>query len=89
MNRTSLRFLLRPWFPDGLSRETEEVLIMTIDDPDENTDTEEWEESIRDLLADDTGLLDLEEEGKTDPVLAASIAEAAHRLRVFLSKESK
>ncbi len=85
MDRKALLSCLAPWFPEGLSRETTEVLMMAVNDPEEETDTDEWEEGIRDLLADDVGLLDLEEDGKTDPSLSNAVSEAVHRVRLLVS----
>ena len=85
MDKEALRFLLRPYLPHGLSRESMDVLAMTVEEiAEEDPDPEEWEEGVRDLIADDVGLLDLEDEGEEDPELADTVDKAAHALREAL-----
>ncbi|MFR1758984.1 MAG: hypothetical protein ACLSX2_04745, partial [Christensenellaceae bacterium] len=63
MNREAVLFLLKRYLPCPLSREALEVLMMALEEiPEEHPDPMAWQESIQDLLADDTGLLDLLEE---------------------------
>lgn len=84
MNREAVLFLLKRYLPCPLSREALEVLMMALEEiPEEHPDPRAWQESIQDLLADDTGLLDLLEEDADAPEaleLARAVDEAAQAL---------
>lgn len=84
MNREAVIFLLKRYLPCPLSREALEVLMMALEEiPQEHPDPEDWQESIQDLLADDTGLLDLWEDDVDTPearALARAVDEAAQAL---------
>lgn len=83
--KTNIPEELLELIPFSLSPETLEVLSAAIDEvKEEDPDPDEWEDGILDLLADDTGLLDLEEDGEEDPELEDAVSEAAHSLRTAL-----
>jgi len=76
MEKSQVLFLLKRHLPQSLSKESLEVLMMAIDEvAEEHPDRDEWQEGIWDLLADDTGLLDLLDEDEDDPE-AQELSEA-------------
>ena len=84
MEKSQVLFLLKRHLPQSLSKESLEVLMMAIDEvAEEHPDREEWQEGIWDLLADDTGLLDMMDEDEDDPEaeeLAAAVDAAAEAI---------
>jgi len=76
MEKSQVLFLIKRYLPQPLSKESLEVLMMAIDEiAAAHPDREEWQEGIWDLLADDTGLLDLLDEDEDDPE-AQELSEA-------------
>ena len=84
MEKTQVLFLLKRHLPQPISKESLEVLMMAIAEvTEEHPDREEWQEGIWDLLADDTGLLDLLDEDEDDPEtseLSEAVAAAAEAI---------
>ncbi len=81
MNREAVIFLLKRYLPSPISKEALDVVMMALEEiPEEHPCQADWQESIRDLLADDTGLLDLleeEEDGPEVQELSHAVDEAA------------
>lgn len=84
MEKEAVTFLMKRFLPRPLSREALDVVMMALGEiEEEHPAPEDWQESIRDLLADDTGLLDLlEDEADTPEVeaLSQAVDDAAQAL---------